>query len=297
MLLHSYAKLNLYLEVQRLRKDRYHNIKTVFERIDLCDKIILRPRQDKKINLICNFPGVPSGESNLAYRSAKLLQDTFNIDKGVDIKIVKHIPPAAGLGGGSSNAATVLMGLNKLWKLSLSRNKLLQLARKIGSDVPFFIYNCPFAEGRGRGDRIKPLRTIMNLRLWHILVVPKFKVSTPLIYKKWDKYSKAFKLALEKAGLTGAKYNVKMLILALRKSTLSLLGEALFNSLEQVSALLYPEIREIKEKLIQMGVKSILMSGSGPAIFGLVSSRKEALSLSRQLKNNSSWQVFVSRTR
>jgi len=297
LLLHSYAKLNLYLEVQRLRKDRYHNIKTVFERIDLCDKIILRPRQDKKINLICNFPGVPSGESNLAYRSAKLLQDTFNIDKGVDIKIVKHIPPAAGLGGGSSNAATVLMGLNKLWKLSLSRNKLLQLARKIGSDVPFFIYNCPFAEGRGRGDRIKPLRTIMNLRLWHILVVPKFKVSTPLIYKKWDKYSKAFKLALEKAGLTGAKYNVKMLILALRKSTLSLLGEALFNSLEQVSALLYPEIREIKEKLIQMGVKSILMSGSGPAIFGLVSSRKEALSLSRQLKNNSSWQVFVSRTR
>ncbi len=297
MFLHSYAKLNLYLEVQKLRKDNYHNIKTIFERIDLCDKIILKPRQDKKINLTCNLPGVPTGHSNLAYRSAKLLQDTFNIDKGVDIKIVKRIPVAAGLGGGSSNAATVLIGLNELWKLNLSKNKLVQLARKIGSDAPFFIYNCPFAFGEGRGDRIKPLRTIVSLRIWHILVVPKFRVSTPLIYKKWDKDSKTFKLTVERTGLTRPKYNVKILILVLRKNNFSLLGEALFNSLEGVTTSLYPEIWRIKEKLIQMGVKSILMSGSGPAIFGIVSSRKEALSLCRQLKRNSSFgEIFVTRT-
>jgi 4-diphosphocytidyl-2-C-methyl-D-erythritol kinase len=297
LFLHSYAKLNLYLEVLKQRKDNYHNIKTIFERIDLCDKIILKPRPDKKINFTCNLPGVPTGHSNLAYRSAKLLQDTFNIDKGADIKIIKRIPVAAGLGGGSGNAATVLIGLNELWKLKLSRNKLLQLARKIGSDVSFFIYNCSFAKGEARGDRIKPLRVFSNLRLWHILVVPKFRVSTPRIYKKWDKDNKTFKLTVERAGLTRPKYNVKILILALRKNNFFLLGDALFNSLEQVTTKLYPQITRIREKLIQMGVKSILMSGSGPAIFGVVSSRKEALSLCRQLKRNGSFgKVFVTRT-
>jgi 4-diphosphocytidyl-2C-methyl-D-erythritol kinase len=289
VLLHSYAKLNLYLEVLKLRQDAYHNIKTIFERIDLADKIILKSRPDKKIILTCHQRGVPKGSSNLAYRSAKLLQDIFHISKGVDIKIMKRIPVGAGLGGGSSNAASVLIGLNKLWKLKLSQEKLTQLARKIGSDVPFFIYNCPFAEGRARGDRIKPLRTLRNLRLWHILLVPKFKVSTPLIYKKWDRDAKTFKL-------TRPRHNVKILTLALRKNNLSLLGEALFNSLEQVTAGLYPEILRIRERLTQLGAKSILMSGSGPAIFGVVSSRKEALTFYRQLKTDSLVEVFLTRT-
>ena len=127
MVLNSYAKLNLYLEVLSKRKDSYHNIKTIFERIDLCDKIVLKVRKDKKINLISHSPGLPRDSSrNLAYRSAELLQTRLNLDKGVDIQIIKRIPVAAGLGGGSSNAATVLMGLDKLWRLNLSREKLLK---------------------------------------------------------------------------------------------------------------------------------------------------------------------------
>ncbi|MFH0912989.1 MAG: 4-(cytidine 5'-diphospho)-2-C-methyl-D-erythritol kinase, partial [Candidatus Omnitrophota bacterium] len=279
MVLHSYAKLNLYLELLRKRHDGYHDIRTIFERIDLSDKIILKARSDKKIKLTCSSTRVPAGRSNLAYRSAKLLQDTFHIHQGVGIKIIKRIPVAAGLGGGSSNAASVLMGLNNLWGLHLDKNKLVRLAKRIGSDVPFFIYNCQFAQGSGRGDRIKPLKTFSGLRLWHILVVPRLEVSTPMIYKKWDGLSRTFKLTRQGEG-------VKIMTLALRKNNLPLLGEALFNSLEQVTAKLYPEILRIKEKLSQIGLKSILMSGSGPAIFSVVSSGKEALSLYRQLKRN-----------
>jgi len=289
LILNSYAKLNLYLEVLETRKDNYHNIKTIFERIDLADKIILKSRPDKKINITCNESGVPQGRSNLAWRSARLLQDSFNIDKGVDIKIIKRIPVGSGLGGGSSNAAAVLAGLNKLWKLNATRNKLAGLAEKLGCDVPFFIYNSPFARGEARGDKIKPLKALNSVRLWHILVVPKIEVSTASIYKKWDEYCKAFKL-------TRPKYNVTILLSAVKKNNFFLLGDALFNSLERVSSRLYPQIKAIKEKLMQLGAKSILMSGSGPAVMAIVSSRREALSLSRQLKKNSSWQVFVTRT-
>lgn len=287
MILYSYAKLNLYLEVVNIRKDNYHNIKTLFERIDLSDKIILKSLRDKKIKIACNLPAVPKDDTNLAYLSAKLLQDTFKINRGVEIKIIKRILVGAGLGGGSSNAATVLMGLNKLWRLSLTQDKLLDLARVIGSDVPFFIYNSPFALGYGRGDKVKPLKLLNNLKLWHILVVPQIKVSTPLIYKNWDIY----------AGLTKPKYNVKILNLALRKRNLSLPGEALFNGLEKITTRLYPEVNQIKERLKNLGLKSILMSGSGPAVFGVVSSRKEAISLKRQLrKENRSWKIFITRT-
>ena len=303
--LNSYAKLNLYLEVLKKRKDNYHNIKTVFERIDLADQIILKSRRDKKINIICNSSQVPRGSLNLAYRSAKILQDNFNIDKGVDIKIIKRIPVAAGLGGGSSNAAVVLLGLNKLWKLNLSKSRLIHFARKIGCDIPFFIYDIPFAKGSSRGDKIEPLESLKDAKLWHILVVPKIKVSTPLIYKKWDAYSTLAphlpaaqkQGTVEKVGLTRPKYSVKILTLALLKKDLALLGAALFNSLERITTKLYPQISQIKRSLMRLGVKSILMSGSGPAISGIVSSGKEALSLCKQLKAESKfWQVFVTRT-
>ena len=164
MFLHSYAKLNLYLEVLDKRKDRYHNIKSLFERIDLCDKIILKSHPHKKIKVVCNAPGIPKDSSkNLAYRSARLLQRSLNIDKGAYIKIIKRIPVAAGLGGGSSNAAAVLVGLNKLWRLNLSQKRLLVFAKEIGCDVPFFIYNTSFAEARSRGDIIKPLGPLIKL--------------------------------------------------------------------------------------------------------------------------------------
>lgn len=291
MVLKSYAKINIFLLVKGLRKDGYHQIKTLFERIDLCDLIIIKPRRDKKIKIISNSSDVPIDSSNLAFRSARLLQKEFKINQGVDIKINKRIPVGAGLGGGSSNAAYVLLGLNKLWKLNLATSKLASYAKKIGSDVAFFVYNCRFAEGCGRGDKIKPLVQLKNLNLWHVLVVPKLHVSTPLIYKGWDR------LIAKKAGLTHHKYNVKILPLALRKKYLTGTSIALFNSLEPVTFSLYPQVERVKKRLLELGLKFILMSGSGPAVMGVVSSRKEGQSLARRLRQeNRFWRVFVTKT-
>jgi 4-diphosphocytidyl-2-C-methyl-D-erythritol kinase len=287
LIFHSHAKLNLYLEVLNKRHDHYHNIKTLFERIDLCDRLVLKSRLDKKIRVKCKNPAVPKGQANLCYASAQLLQEKFNINKGVDITITKRIPVGAGLGGGSSNAACVFLGLNRLWKLGLSRNTLARLAKEVGCDIPFFIYDVPFALGSERGDRIRPLKALKPVKLWHTLVVPKIHVSTPLIYKKWDTYST----------LTRTQVNVNILLSALKKNGLARAGKSLWNSLEPVTIKLYPEVGRIREKLSALGLKSILMSGSGPAVLGVVSSRKEAVSIGWKLKEyNKSWKVFVIRT-
>ena len=136
--LSSPAKLNLFLKVLNKRPDGFHNISTVFERIDLSDEILLKLNPSGGIRIDCVHPQVPGGPKNLVYQAAKLLRDDFRVKEGVDIYIKKNIPVAAGLGGGSGNAATVLKGLNELWELRLSRPQLLSYARRLGSDVAFF---------------------------------------------------------------------------------------------------------------------------------------------------------------
>lgn len=287
LVLESYAKLNLYLEVLNKRKDNYHNLKTLFERISLSDKIILKSRPDSKIRIICKNSSVPKDKSNLCYRAARLLQDTLKVRSGADIEIKKNIPVGAGLGGGSSNAATTLLGLNKLWKLALSRKELLKFAKKISCDVPFFLYGAKFALGTQRGDRIKPIKALAGTRVWHVLVVPDLRVSTVYIYKKWDEFSE----------LTTPKNDVTLLISKFRRKAYPFEGDFLFNSLEAVTAKLYPQINQVKQEMLRLGLKSILMSGSGPAIFGILASRKEAIAISKELKKQSKrWRVFVTRT-
>ncbi len=287
--LRSYAKLNLYLKILAKRKDNYHNLETVFERIDLGDKIILKSRRDNKIKIITDSSQIPRGNSNIAFAAALLLKSNFKIRSGVDIKIVKRIPVASGLAGGSSNAASVLVGLNKLWKLRLNKRELLALGKRLGADVPFFIYNSSFAKGCGRGDEISPLGLLRNTRFWHVIVVPRIRVSTASVYQKWDRIAK-------KVRLTSPNCDVKMLTSALKRKAFSLISKGLFNSLEGAGIKLCPEIRSIKERLSSLGLKSILMSGSGPAVFGVVASRKEAQSLGKQLKRNRFWRIYVSRT-
>jgi len=295
VVLKSYAKLNLYLAVLNKRKDDYHNIKTLFERVDLHDSIQLTKRADGLIKIRCADPAVPPGTNNLCYKSARLLQEKFGITSGVEIKITKRIPVGAGLGGGSSNAACTLLGLNKLWKLGLSRDKLERLAQLIGADVPFFIFNAPFAFAFGRGDKIKPLPRLNNARLFHILAVPSVEVSTPLIYKRWDKL--CAHQSAKKPWLTKPFANVNILTSVISKNKLFGRPELLYNGLEAVTAGLYPEVKRIRERLAGLGVLATLMSGSGPAVFGIVSARKEALSLAALLKKQGrSMRVFVTTT-
>jgi 4-diphosphocytidyl-2-C-methyl-D-erythritol kinase len=288
--LESPAKVNLYLKILKRRKDGYHNIKTIFERINLCDTIIFKERRDKKIRIISSNSALSKDSSNLAYRAADLLRRSFGVNRGLDIKIIKRIPISAGLGGGSANAASVLTGLNKFWRLGLKQEELVRLSRKLGSDVAFFIHNTSFALGEGRGERIKPLGSLKRKKLWHVLVVPKIKVSTPFIYKKWDDNPRTFKL-------TTPKHDVKILTLAIRENRFSLLAKALFNDLEQVTLRLYPEVLRIKKGLADLGLKAILMSGSGPAVFAIAASKKEAVSLAKKFRTkNKSSQSFAVET-
>lgn len=179
LILKSYAKLNLFLEVLRKRPDHYHDIQTLFERIDLSDILTLKSRSDKKICISCPDPLVPKDHTNLCFQAARLLQDRFKVAGGVDIAIDKRIPVGAGLGGGSGNAASVFLGLNRLWRLKASRETLAALAQEVGCDIPFFIHETPFALGSERGDCIRPYDALKGVKLWHIIVVPRIQVSTP----------------------------------------------------------------------------------------------------------------------
>ena len=141
LVIKSFAKLNLYLRVLGKRKDNFHNLDTLFVRIDLADTIILKSRKDSLIRIKCASRHVPKDETNLCFRAAELLRQKFKINSGLEIEIEKRIPVGAGLGGGSSNAASVLLGLNRYWHLNLSKARLAILAAKLGSDVVFFIHN------------------------------------------------------------------------------------------------------------------------------------------------------------
>ena len=306
MKLDSFAKINLYLSVRTKRRDNYHGISTIFERISLKDTIILQSRKDSQIKISTNHKKLAGDQSNFVWQAVELLRKKFKITQGLNIRITKRVPLGSGMGGGSSNAASVLLGLNRLWKLGLSVRQLAELGSKIGSDVPFFVYDCPFAIGRGRGEKITPLENLENVQLWHVIVVPRINVSTTLIYRKWDEFKSLKSTPLNKrnlkennylTGLTTGKSGVKLITSVLKKNDLFLLNRAISNSLEPVTENLFSEVRRVKEKLLAQGAQLIRMSGSGPAVFGIVSSKKEAVLLSRRIKKgNPFWNVFLAKT-
>lgn len=294
LVIKSFAKVNLFLQVLNRRPDNFHNIDSLFERISLSDRIILKNRRDNRIKISCNNPQVPLGSSNLCFKAAKLLQDKFRIKRGLDIKIIKRIPVGAGLGGGSSNAAAVLTGLNKLWRLGLSKTRLAGLAAKIGSDVPFFVYDASFARVGGRGEKIRVLKKLGKVRLWHILVTPKIHISTPRIYREWDACLPAGRAF---SGLTKPSSNVKILTSVLAEKNPIFKPGLLFNSLEEVAFKLYPEVKRAKETLSGYCPESALMSGSGSSVFALVSSGKHAHASAKKLKREKKpWLSFAVRT-
>jgi 4-diphosphocytidyl-2-C-methyl-D-erythritol kinase len=306
--INSFAKLNLYLQVLGKRKDNFHNLNTLFCRIGLADKITLRNRRDNLIKIKSSSRLIPKGPDNLCWRAAQLLKQEFNLKTGLEIEIIKRIPVGAGLGGGSSNAASVLLGLNEYWKLNLSKTKLAVLAARIGSDVPFFIYNTKFAVARDRGDKIKPLASLNKLKLWFILVYPHFKVSTPLIYRKFDYFSQLTtdlaknpntkKLNKKQGvGLTTPCSSVKILTSQLLRKGKEIDASCFFNDLEAITARIYPVVNQVKKSLANIGLEKIMMSGSGPAVFGVCDSCKQAENLSSKLaQKHKSWQVFVTST-
>ena len=282
----SPAKINLYLDLLEKRSDGYHNIVTVFEKIDLCDKIRLTTSKSN-ITVSSNLKELPQDENNLAYHAASLLKETYNVSEGVDIYIEKKIPVAAGLGGGSSNAAITLKGLNKLWELDLTDKELSEIAKKIGADVPFFIFNHSFALGKERGDDIKPLKS--GLELDHVIISPPVNVSTKEIYEKSN------------LGLTGNRPDVKMMVRAIEESDLEGVKKYLHNALEGVVTKKVTDISKVKSFVRKRGFDAIKVTGSGPTIFVLTNEGKEAVKLKEEIlksfcKFQTNWRIFVAKT-
>jgi 4-diphosphocytidyl-2-C-methyl-D-erythritol kinase len=291
LVIKSFAKLNLYLQILNKRKDNFHNLSTLFTRIDLADRITFRSPRDHAIKITTNSRQVPEDKTNLCYRAAALLQQEFKLSSGIEIGLKKCIPVGAGLGGGSANAASVLLGLNKFWGLNLDKKKLEKLAAKLGSDVPFFVHQVKFALGTGRGDKIKPLPGLNRTKLWFILVYPNFKVSTPLIYRKYDGYLAKKKSFSE---LTMPGRNVRILTSELLKKGARFDPGLLFNSLEPVTQSLYPQVKQVKKALCAMGLEKVMMSGSGPAVFAVCDSALQAKRLKSKLgKQFKRWQIFA----
>lgn len=230
----SPAKINLYLKVLGKRKDGYHNIETVMQKIDLCDTLILKERK-KGIKIFCDNKGVPVNGDNLTYQAADLLLKNFSLARGIEISIKKKIPVAAGLGGGSSNAASVLLGLNKFWNLKIDEKELLEIGGKIGADVPFFISPFSTAKCTGKGDELSNFS--FSEKVCYLLVVPVFFVSTKEIYKE---FRNGFLATQPKP----------------------------YNDLEKTVIRKFPLIAQIKQEFEKLGIKSA-MSGSGPTMFGI----------------------------
>ncbi len=252
------AKLNLFLEVLRKRPDGYHDLRSVFHAIDLCDEVEIRERR-QGIRLECSAPGVPAGQKNLAWRAAELMRKTTRTETGAAIRLVKKIPIGAGFGGGSSDAVAVLKGLNELWGLGLSTARLAALAAQLGSDCPFFVYGGT-ALCEGRGEVVKPIPGPENGRF--LLVYPLFPVSTAEVYQN-----------LNRKDLTGKRVGVTILLKALKDGEWAKVGKCLYNRLEAPAFRLFPQLEESKALLSALCRYGALMTGSGSALFGIVGER------------------------
>lgn len=248
------AKINLSLDVLHKRSDGYHEVKMVMTTIDLADRVELTERYDQKIMIHSHDRYVPDDHRNLAYQAAQLLKERFQINKGVTISIVKNIPVAAGLAGGSSDAAATLRGLNKLWDLNLSLDELALLGAEIGSDVSFCVYGGT-AIATGRGEIIEHIDTPPNC--WVILAKPEIGVSTAEVYKNLN--------------LSNVQHpDVESMVQAIREQNYGKMCGAVGNVLETVTLNMHPEVALIKEQMKRFGADAVLMSGSGPTVFGLV---------------------------
>lgn len=271
----SYAKLNLFLDVLSKRPDGYHELVTLFERISLHDTIRLTALSSDEIVIFSRGEDIPTDKTNLAYRAADLVKRSMGIKTGVKIEIEKNIPVGAGLAGGSSNAAAVLVGLNKLFCLKLSKKTLLGYADRLGSDVAFFIFNKPFAIGRGRGGELSTVALPKKIKLWHILFSPGIKVLTKDVYGLLDR-EEGLKMKAKTNMLTKKNHDVKILSAFLKSMDMVLLNQNIYNRLSETVMKSYSLVSDLKTELNRFGLKYVHMSGSGPTLFCIFKTRSEA---------------------
>ena len=256
------AKINLGLDVLRKREDGYHEVRMIMQTIPLYDKLTIRTAEDDaQIRVQTNLHFLPVGEDNLVYKAAKLLMDEFQIKQGLEIELVKYIPVAAGMAGGSSDAAATLVGVNKLFELGLSMEELMARGVKIGADVPFCVMRGT-ALAEGIGEKLTPLPPMPKC---HILIAkPGILVSTKFVYGNL------------RANELKEHPDIDGQIRALKCGDLSELARLMGNVLETVTIPEYPVIRRIKDTMKEYGALNAMMSGSGPTVFGLFEDEEAA---------------------
>lgn len=255
------AKINLLLDVLRKRDDGYHEVEMVMSMVDLADRLEMQelPRDTIVISSQAGF--IPLDEKNLAFQAARLIKDRYSVKQGVYIHLDKNIPVAAGLAGGSSDAAAALRGLNRLWKLGISTEELMELGAELGSDVPFCIAGGT-AIARGRGEKLEPIGA--PPQCWVVLAKPPINVSTVEVYSKL------------RADRIVRHPSLSAMTEAIGAQSFERICSQLGNVLEDVTLSLYPEVYHLKSCMQKLGADGVLMSGSGPTVFGLVAKESKA---------------------
>jgi 4-diphosphocytidyl-2-C-methyl-D-erythritol kinase len=282
----SPCKVNLLLNVLGRRPDGFHELETILHPIDLADRIEMT-RGGSGIRLTCDQPALPTNSENLVYRAAAAFFAAARLEEGVQLHLEKRVPLSAGLGGGSSNAAATLRGLNQLFECPLSEAQLEELAKNLGSDVPFFLQDRP-ALGTGRGEIIEPLEFFPALAgAYFLLIHPGFGVSTPWAYRQLSRFP---------AALQGQVGRARRLMERLRQSDLRGAGADFYNSLEAPVLEKYPLLAEFQDFLRAQGAVAALMSGSGSTTFAVLSNRAAAEQLGEQFRarfGESYWMAIV----
>lgn len=276
------AKINLTLDILGKRPDHYHEVAMVMQQIELSDLLTVRlGAKGEEIQLISDIPGLPDVQRNLAYKAAKLVMDKFSIRQGVYMELTKRIPIAAGLAGGSTDAAAVIMALNNLFELGLNADELCALGAQIGSDVPFCIKGGTML-ATGRGEVLEPLPAIPACYV--VLAKPQVSISTAWAYQNYDATS-----------VNVHPQNTEI-IKCLKEGDLQSISKLLCNVLESVTIKEYAEIAMIKQMMLEHGAMASLMSGSGPTVFGLTPDVDKAKYIVKKLESLPNTQVILTKT-
>lgn len=279
--LKSPGKLNLRLDVLRKRADGYHDLRMLNSTISLSDDVEIS-LVDKGITVECeNDPLVPSGEDNIVFKASKEIMAYSNKNVGIHVKIKKQIPSGAGMGGGSSNAATVILGLNQLLKIHLAKEKLMKIGLRFGADIPFFLYGSP-AIATGIGDNLVKVKRIPKMPF--VIVSPNVSVATQGIYEKFQPKGEGHNEEEGEEWDFPREFSTKKAVV-----------KFLNNDLESVTSKQYPVVTEIKNLLMKYGALGAQMTGSGPSVFGIFSDKERAEKVSKKMQNlgDGKWKVFV----
>lgn len=279
-IIYAPAKLNLYLDVLEKRPDGYHNIKTLFEKIDLKDEIVVKEKNAGLDIKVEPFGSCPAGRDNIACKAVRRLLEEAGADIGLEILIKKNIPVSAGLGGGSSDAASLLRSINQIFELGVKVETLKHIASEIGKDVPFFMSDMVFAEGTGSGESLEPVDADFSFS--HIIIKPDIAISTAEMYKR-----------LDSRGRRSAGKNIAEVIHAVKKGDSALLNENYYNAFEEVLNEYAGPIEDAKSLLRNAGAGHGFLSGSGSSVFCTFKNREEAMRVFERLPKKNGRCIFL----